>query len=207
LLPPSLVELRRTRSSLSLLAMTSRYTTAFSRRLAPEFCQSLPLSENRGRRECRAPDSARSLVCEMKKAHKRSHHGHTGTPSIPRAMVLTVSFALSSVTGLSCHRRLAKLPPRDLTPASGRQDHTTSPSAGNALVSSAARVHRIPPPTSVTIAKRPSRGGGTESLYFCFYLGVKLNSEIPKIDRPAPGSHQRHLSFRAVGCACSNCFE
>jgi hypothetical protein len=27
------------------------------------------------------------------------------TPGIPRAMVLTVSFALSSVIGLCCHRR------------------------------------------------------------------------------------------------------
>src|SRR5664279_6507269 len=33
----------------------------------------------------------------------------------------------------------------NLTPASGRQNHTASPSAHNALVSRAARVHRIPP--------------------------------------------------------------
>src|ERR1700743_3331661 len=33
----------------------------------------------------------------------------------------------------------------DLTPASGRQDHTTSPSASGALVRSAIRVHCIPP--------------------------------------------------------------
>jgi hypothetical protein len=33
----------------------------------------------------------------------------------------------------------------NLTPASGCQDHTTSPSAGRTLVSSAADVHRIPP--------------------------------------------------------------
>jgi hypothetical protein len=44
----------------------------------------------------------------------------------------------------------------NLTPASGRQDHTTSPSANRALVRCAAHVHRIPCPTSVTIAKRPS---------------------------------------------------
>ena len=50
------------------------------------------------------------------------------SPGIPRAMVLTVSFALSLVTGLSCHHRPRSLP-ANLTPASGRQDHTTSPSA------------------------------------------------------------------------------
>src|SRR5712664_4101948 len=54
-------------------------------------------------------------------------------------MVLTVSFVLSPVTGLFCHRRQrikvlskpgrADLTSANLTPASGRQDHTTSPSA------------------------------------------------------------------------------
>jgi hypothetical protein len=46
----------------------------------------------------------------------------------------------------------------------GRQDHTTSPSAASSLVRAAAprrcRVHRIPNPTSVTIAKHPSIGNG-----------------------------------------------
>jgi hypothetical protein len=42
--------------------------------------------------------------------------------------------ALSPVTGLCCHRRLRKLPLADLTPASGRQDHTTSPYASAPFV-------------------------------------------------------------------------
>src|ERR1700727_2634063 len=48
-----------------------------------------------------------------------------------------------------------------LTPASGRQDHTTLPSAEALFVESASHVHRIPHSTSVTIAKRPSCRGGT----------------------------------------------
>jgi hypothetical protein len=72
-----------------------------------------------------------------------SHHGHAGSPGIPRAMVLTVSFVLSPVIGLCCHRRL-RIESANLTPASRRQDHTTSPSAGSALVRSTTRVHRIP---------------------------------------------------------------
>src|SRR5216684_3305221 len=53
-------------------------------------------------------------------------------------MVLTVCFVLSPVTGLVCHRhqRILAVSVRsdrhasaNLTPASGRQDHTTSPSA------------------------------------------------------------------------------
>jgi hypothetical protein len=109
-------------------------------------------------------------------------------------MVLTVSFGLSSVTGLFCHRRLADIAvsgpkgrhrlPRNLTPASGRQDHTTSPSAKAPFVRAKIfalrryRVHRIPHPTFVTTAKRPSFGHGMawvvkvflpagETNYFC----------------------------------------
>ena len=59
-------------------------------------------------------------------------------------MVLTVSFVLFPVIGLVCHRRL-RIRFANLTPASRRQNHTTSPSAVGALVRSAARVHRIPP--------------------------------------------------------------
>jgi hypothetical protein len=47
-------------------------------------------------------------------------------------MVLTVSFALSPVTGLVATVTAQKLL-RGLTPASGRQDHTTSPSARNVI--------------------------------------------------------------------------
>jgi hypothetical protein len=80
------------------------------------------------------------------------------TSGIPRAMVLTVSFELFSATGLSCHRpRAMQSIIASLTPASGRQDHTISPSASNAFVcrakaSTASRAQRF-----VTIAKRPSR--------------------------------------------------
>ena len=52
--------------------------------------------------------SARSLVCSVLVAHECRHHGHAGSSGIPRAMVLTVSFALSSVIGLFCHRRRRK---------------------------------------------------------------------------------------------------
>src|SRR5260370_15098361 len=118
----------------------------------------------------------------------RSHRDH---PAFPHAMVLTASFVLSPVTGLVCHRhqRMLAVSVRsnrhasaNLTPASGRQDHTTSPSAAivsrpHALCRSRihenppcnlsrarrCRVHRIPCPTSVTIAIRPSVGRDTKS--------------------------------------------
>jgi hypothetical protein len=81
-------------------------------------------------------------------------------------MVLTVSFALSSVTGLSCHRRLLKHFSRlDISVGiSGPHDFAV---CGSVLVQpilirpDAIRIHRIPHPTFVTIAKRPSCGHET----------------------------------------------
>src|SRR5438270_6902383 len=45
----------------------------------------------------------RSLACKIKKHTSIVTTVTPGSPGIPRAMVLTVSFALSPVTGLSCH--------------------------------------------------------------------------------------------------------
>ena len=63
-----------------------------------------------------------------------------------------VSFVLSPVIGLSCHRHPADMvcprpvgptsPPLDLTPASRRQDHTTSPYAATSLVRVLLIAHR-----------------------------------------------------------------
>jgi hypothetical protein len=110
----------------------------------------------------------------MKSTQAKSPRSHRFTRHSLRSG-FTAYIVLSPVTGLVCHRRLADTYPRNLTPASGRQDHTTSPSASAPLVLRHCHVHRIPHPTSVTIAKRPSRGGGTESIYFCFYPAVKRN--------------------------------
>ena len=92
-------------------------------------------------------------------------------------MVLTVSFVLSPVTGLSCHRHLADTSAKLDTSVgvSGPHDFAVR---FKRLRQRAISVHRIPRPTSVTIAKRPSRGGGTaadvkviwvsrEAEYFC----------------------------------------
>jgi len=54
---------------------------------------------------------ARSLVCEMKKHTSIVTTVTPETPGIPRAMVLTVSFELSPVIGLFCHRHRRIFPP------------------------------------------------------------------------------------------------
>ena len=81
------------------------------------------------------PDArcTRGRVCN-KESTRVSNHRYTASTGIPCTMVLTVSFVISPVTGLFCHRHFAGIIPRTLAPASGRQDHTTSPSAASAFV-------------------------------------------------------------------------
>jgi hypothetical protein len=73
-------------------------------------------------------------------------------------MVLTVSFALSLVTGLSCHHRLLVTTCKLERQRRGVRTTRLRRPQQRALVSRAFCVHRIPHPTSVTIAKRPSEG-------------------------------------------------
>src|ERR1700704_6041492 len=148
-----------------------------------------------------APAASCALCIGRTHTSKRVHRNH---PAFPHAMVLTVYFVLSPVTGLFCHRRQrikvlsapgrADLPSANLTPASGRQDHTTSPSAATSLVRMLLIAHGPKPAlqphrtqnaaastasraASVTIAIRPFVGGMAKVLdmiwgereaeYFC----------------------------------------
>src|SRR3954465_12347447 len=115
---------------------------------------------------------ARSLACKIKKHTSIVTTVTPVTPGIPRTMVLTVYPVISPVIGLCCHRR-QRTTSANLTPASRRQDHTTSPSASVLFVSSTTGVHRIPPPVRDD-RERPERGG-TKLRYYCFYLRVKYN--------------------------------
>src|SRR5260370_34104960 len=79
--------------------------------------------------------------------HIENAHEHTGSAEASRPSLrdgVTVYLALSSVTGLFATVALRILP-HNLTPASGRQDHTTSPSASRAVRQRRIRVHRISP--------------------------------------------------------------
>src|SRR5450432_1247120 len=119
----------------------------------------------------------RSLACNKNKTHERSHHGHTGITRHSPRNGFTVSFVLSPASR-------ALLPPssavclRQLDTSvrvSGPHDFSVReqrPRRGTI------RVHRIPSPTFVTIAKRPSLLGGDgkgyrliwvfgKSEYFC----------------------------------------
>ena len=149
-------------ASLAMLGWTVRYTPPPSRgALRPSFANSFA-SKNRGRRESRVPD-APAASCAKCRKHTSSHHRFTGTPGIPCAMVLTAYFVLSPVTGLCCHRRPQEVASRELDTSvgvSGPHDFAVRVSAVSSASLALARVHRIPCPTSVTIAKRPSGGTG-----------------------------------------------
>jgi len=121
-------------------------------------------SAQRGRGERRmpaAPAASCALCIGRTHTSKRVHRNH---PAFPHAMVLTVSFVLSPVTGLVCHRRqrikVLSAPGRadstsaNLTPASGRQDHTTSPYAATSLVRSLLIAHKSFDPPCDPVARK-----------------------------------------------------
>src|ERR1700692_3777806 len=117
-------------------------------------------SPQRGRGECRVP-SAPAASCAkwlVQDAHEYSQRSHRKSPGIPARNGFTAYVELSPAIGLSCHRRLRKSLPANLTPASRRQDHTILPSASKALSSEAPPAATASSPAFVTIAIRPSSG-------------------------------------------------
>src|SRR5205809_7512687 len=85
--------------------MTHTHTSAFPRRDASELCREICASEDQRAQGMPGARCARSLACKIKKHTSIVTTVTPDTPGIPRAMVLTVSFVLSPVIGLSCHRR------------------------------------------------------------------------------------------------------
>jgi hypothetical protein len=131
-----------------------RHTFAVSRRDCARVLQERCPSRRRGRRESRVPD-APAAPCAMVESTRVVATGSPVTSGLPCAMVLTVSSALSPVTGLFCHCRL-RIIIRKLDASVG-----ASGPHGFAVRVSAARLAtpKRPPhpaPTFVTTAKRPS---------------------------------------------------
>jgi hypothetical protein len=108
---------------------------------APTTCPPRKRREHRESRVRAAPAISCASLC------KECAHEHTGPAEAFRLSLrewLTAYFVLSPVTGLFATVASRKSP-RNLAPAPGRQDHTTSPSASATLVSRGFRVHRISP--------------------------------------------------------------
>src|SRR5438067_5578456 len=97
-------------------------------------------------------------VRNLSEAHERSHHRSTGiSPAFPAQWFYGLLRALPG--DQACLTPSSALLIADLTPASGRQNHTTSPSASARFVTRTAGVHRIPPRVD-DVAQRPSFGTG-----------------------------------------------
>src|SRR5262249_51345227 len=135
------------------LILATRFRPSYSINLA------LRTSEGAGNAGCWLhPRALRAK--EMHFCARKHQQVQPKQPASPARMVLRLIRALPGVPGLLATVAL-RTAPQDLIPGSGDQAHTISPSAGTHLVFARPRVHRIPPPTSVTIASRPSCGDGT----------------------------------------------
>src|SRR5665213_103463 len=73
-----------------------------------------------------------------------------------------------------------------LTPASGCQDHTSSPSASSALVSSTASVHRIPPRVRDDRETPPSVGRDAKQIRL---IWVRSQARVTKIRSAAAAAN------------------
>ena len=165
---------RRNELQQAFSKITSLRSCLRSYRASP-FSRRASVRDNRGHREGRV--SATPAAPVRKKCRGQEPRVKAEQSGLPCASGVNGCFALSSVSRAclppsSCgHPRItarfgSARHLQDLAPASGRQDHTTSPSARNvtrparacrsrktALRSPRAqrsRVHRIPDPTSVT---------------------------------------------------------
>jgi hypothetical protein len=120
---------RGRRASVRVLAARMRPSCA--RRFARE-----------GRGECRVPTHPQPRM-QNKKAYELVTTGKAGVPGIPARDGFNGFLRDLPGDRACCHRRFAS--EQNLTPASRRQDHTTSPSAFSTVRQRCVRVHRIPP--------------------------------------------------------------
>jgi hypothetical protein len=141
--------------------MTSETTRLrhLAARIAPGLCMNVVPLITEGAGKAGRPMHPQPRV-QSKKAHERSHYRYTELvrPSLRNGLRL--------IRTLPGDRAL--LPPSpalliaDLTPASGSQNHTISPSALARFVCARCRVHRIPSRVD-DVAQRPSVGQDVRS--------------------------------------------
>ena len=108
-----------------------------------EVCWNVPLSEDQRAQGMPGARCARSLVCKVESTRVVTTVT-PGSPGIPYAMVLTVSFALSPVIGLYCHRRRRSCLHRLDASVEASGPHDFAVRKIGALVFSTVCVHRIP---------------------------------------------------------------
>ena len=127
---------------LSIPSLTAAYTSAIPRRDAPEFCKAFRPQEGAGNagRPMRPIAACAMVVVERTRVSQVTPE----SPGIPRAMVLRLITRSPRGPGFLAPV-IGGVASANLMPASGHQDHTTSPSASRAIRQERIRVHRIPP--------------------------------------------------------------
>ena len=123
---------------------------------------SLPLtSEGAGNAGC---ESAPAASCAKIKSTRASHHRFAGSHRHSLRNGFTTYSALSPVNRASCHRHL-QVTLAGLTPASGRQDHTASPSACFHARLAKSQRPLLPAPRSWRSRAAPPGGTGCAKAY------------------------------------------
>jgi hypothetical protein len=132
-------------------ARLSKHKSAISPRVSREFCHqrfALPKGARptprggAGKTGCALHPRSR-VQKQIKDAHEHTGSAEAVRPSLRNGF--TAYSALSLATGfLVTIIRVMRSIIANLTPASGRQDHTTSPSASRAVRQERLHVHRIP---------------------------------------------------------------
>ena len=135
------------------------------RDLAARFARALlefslpPKSEGAGNTGCALHPRSRVQNCALKHAHEHTGSAETLRHSLRSGFTAYLYRALPGVPSLIATVIGGALT-ANLTPASGCQDHTTSPSASRAFVKGAFSGHRSPFQRSKTIASAPLGGTG-----------------------------------------------
>ena len=135
---------------------------AISRRVAPEFCCEIFALSNERAQGMPGARCTRGLVCKLQKNAHTSIQVQRRHPAFPAQWFYGLYRALPGDRALLSPSLCANCS-ANLTPASRRQDHTTSPSASAPFVKSAS-ASTASRPASVTIAKRPSSRDGIGEL-------------------------------------------
>src|SRR4051795_5905310 len=146
------------------IRLRATHTSAFSRREGVRGVREFSAFHWEGRGECRVPTHPQPRM-QSKKAYELVTTGKPDDPAFPHAMVLTVSFVISPVIGLVCHRRSACAKLDAGVEASGPHDFAVRVQHRSSAVLTIASITSRP--ASVTIASAP-RWDETAPLGKCF---------------------------------------
>jgi hypothetical protein len=162
------------------LAMTTKHTFAFSphavARGLPDSCR---LALIKGAGNAGRPMRPTVSCAGWSRRRTRAYRSHRLHPAFPTQW-FTAYFVLSPANRAFLPPSPAEMTSANLTPASGCQDHTTSPSASAPFVKGAS-TSTASRPASVTIAKRPFGGAGRGAYRPDLGRGASTIFEIRKI--------------------------